>query len=267
MPYIASPIWMYHYTWHVSLSFIPFVVAIVNIVKCVKVKLGRTYMKTNVKKKFLLLLLIFTCVLLSNYYIEMKDVASCWFCVHRQRTNKKNILINKSIFKIYFLYHWNSGIVILLLYIWLNNEHYIHSNWCVIYRKINAIFYKDRTNIIIQASFKINKTLNTLTNISFWMIFRDGKNSSHSLTLVTFVVLPFVHMAYEKKNSYVFFHLREGRRNSTRFKSFYVSVTYCKSLVIHCESFLVTNASIYLTTISVIFWTLLESNFGIDSYL
>ncbi len=119
---------------------------------------------------------------------------------------KKNILINKFIFKIYFLYHWNSGIVILLSYIWLNNEHYPLELMRYIYRKINAIFYKDRTNIIIQASFKINKTLNTLTltNISFWMIFRDGKNSSHSLTLVTFVVLSFVHMIYEKKNSYVF---------------------------------------------------------------
>jgi hypothetical protein len=140
-------------------------------------------------------------------------IISNWKMLHRADSEfidkermKKNILINKFIFKIYFLYHWNSGIVILLSYIWLNNEHYPLELMRYIYRKINAIFYKDRTNIIIQASFKINKTLNTLTltNISFWMIFRDGKNSSHSLTLVTFVVLSFVHMIYEKKNSYVF---------------------------------------------------------------
>ncbi len=89
MPYIASPIWINHHTSIFSLSLSPFVVAIVNIVKYVKVKLRRTYLKMNIKKRFLLLLPRCTYVLSSNYYIELKDVASCWFWVHRQRTNEE----------------------------------------------------------------------------------------------------------------------------------------------------------------------------------
>jgi hypothetical protein len=133
--------------------------------------------------------------------------------------------------------------------------------------KNKCYFYKDRTHIIIQASFKTNKTSNTLTltNISFqWYLGIEKIVATDSLTLVTFVVR--AHDIWEEK--FVrFFHMIERRRNSTRFKNFYVWLTYCKSLITHCESFLVTYVSIYLTTISVIFWTLLESNFSIDSYL
>jgi hypothetical protein len=60
-----------------TLSFSPSDITIVNIVKCVKVKIERTYLKTSIKKRLLLLLPRYTYVLSSNYYIEMKDVASC----------------------------------------------------------------------------------------------------------------------------------------------------------------------------------------------
>ncbi len=63
---------------------------------------------------------------------------------------------------------------------------------------------------------------------------------AHSFTLVTFVVLLFVHIVHEKKNAYMLFHIIERRWNGARFWDFHISVTYYKPLMIHGESFLVT---------------------------